>query len=402
MVRNVNEPVGKPTDSAQANANAPGEGEPIDLPRGSVRVMVVDDEPTNIKVACRYLETAGYTQFITTSESPKALDLIRDQRPDVVLLDVMMPQVDGLAILEAVRADPALRYLPVIILTASNEARTKQRALELGATDFLHKPVDPSELLPRVHNVLMFKAYQDHLKRYAEELEEAVRLRTAEVEASRQDLIFCLARAAEFRDDDTGHHILRVGRYAGMIAAQLGFNNKFVKLIEQAAQLHDVGKIGIPDSILLKPSTLDPEEFETIKKHCGFGKRIILPLPDTEWTRLKTHTNIGSRIMDVASSPVLIMAARIAVTHHEKWNGTGYPLGLAGEDIPIEGRIVAVADVYDALSSARPYKPPFPREQCVSIMQDQRGIHFDPGVLDAFVARIEDVVQIQIEYADLA
>src|SRR6185503_12722617 len=318
------------------------------------------------------------------------------------LLDVMMPHVDGLAILEAVRGDAQLRYLPVIILTASSDAKTKQNALELGATDFLHKPVDPSELLPRVQNALIVKAYQDHLKRYSQELEEAVRLRTAEVEATRQDLIFCLARAAEFRDDDTGHHILRVGRYAGIIASQLGFNNKYVKLIEQAAQLHDVGKMGIPDAILLKPGKLDPEEFENIKKHCGFGKRIILPLPDSEWVRLKTHTNIGSRIMDVASSPVLAMASRIAVTHHEKWNGSGYPLGLAGEDIPVEGRIVAVADVYDALSSARPYKAPFPREKCLSIMQEQRGIHFDPKILDAFIARINDIISVQIEYADLA
>jgi putative two-component system response regulator len=172
--------------------------------------------------------------------------------------------------------------------------------------------------------------------------------------------------------------------------------------MEQAAQLHDVGKIGIPDAILLKQGKLEPEEFETIKKHCGFGKRVILPLPDAEWQRLKDHTSVGSRIMDIASSPVISLAARIAVTHHEKWDGAGYPLGLAGEDIPIEGRIVAVADVYDALSSARPYKPPFPREKCLAIMQEQRGTHFDPSVLDAFVARIDDIVCAQIEYADLA
>ena len=404
MVRNVNEPSGqsKVTEFSRGGDPSASPQAPVDIPRSAVRVMVVDDEPTNIKIVCRYLETAGYKQFITCSESPKAMDLIRDQQPDVILLDVMMPHVDGLAILEAVRTDPQLRYLPVIILTASNDAKTKQSALELGATDFLHKPVDPSELLPRVKNALIVKAHQDHLKRYSQELEEAVRLRTAEVEATRQDLIFCLARAAEFRDDDTGHHILRVGRYAGIIASQLGFNGKYVKLLEQAAQLHDVGKIGIPDAILLKPGKLDPEEFEVIKKHCGFGKKIILPLPDAEWQRLKGHTNIGSRIMDIASSPVLSIASKVAVTHHEKWNGGGYPLGLAGEDIPVEGRIVAVADVYDALSSARPYKPPFPREKCLAIMQEQRGVHFDPKVLDAFIARINDVVSVQIEYADLA
>jgi putative two-component system response regulator len=373
-----------------------------EIPRENVRVMIVDDEPTNIKVVRRYLENAGYKQFITTSESTQALDLIREHKPDVILLDVMMPHVDGLAILEAVRRDRDLRHLPVIILTASTDAKTRENALRLRATDFLQKPVDPSELLPRVSNVLMVKAHHDHLKRYSQELEQAVTLRTTEVEATRQDLIFCLARAAEFRDDVTGHHILRVGRYAGIIAAQLGFDQKYIKLMEQAAQLHDVGKIGIPDAILLKQGKLEPEEFETIKKHCGFGKRVILPLPDAEWQRLKDHTSVGSRIMDIASSPVISLAARIAVTHHEKWDGAGYPLGLAGEDIPIEGRIVAVADVYDALSSARPYKPPFPREKCLAIMQEQRGTHFDPTVLDAFVARIDDIVCAQIEYADLA
>jgi len=379
----------------------PGD-ELVEIPRDTVRIMIVDDEPTNIKIVRRYLENAGYKNFITTSESTQALDLIRQEMPDIILLDVMMPHVDGLAILEGVRRDPKTRFLPVIILTASTDAQTKESALRLRATDFLHKPVDPSELLPRVSNVLAVKAHHDHLKRYSQELEEAVALRTGEVEATRQDLIFCLARAAEFRDDITGHHILRVGRYSGIIAKQLGFNQKYIKLIEQAAQLHDVGKIGIPDAILLKQGKLEPEEFEVIKQHCGFGKRVILPLPDAEWQRLKSHTTIGSKIMDIASSPVIAMASKIAVTHHEKWDGTGYPLGLAGEDIPIEGRIVAVADVYDALSSARPYKAPFPREKCLSIMQEQRGTHFDPKVLDAFVARVDEIVSVQIEYADLA
>ena len=375
--------------------------EVIEIPRENVRVMIVDDEPTNIKVVRRYLENAGYKQFITTSESTQALALIRERQPDIILLDVMMPHVDGLAILEAVRRDPKLRHLPVIILTASTDARTRESALRLRATDFLQKPVDPSELLPRVSNVLMVKAHHDHLKRYSLELEQAVALRTAEVEATRQDLIFCLARAAEFRDNVTGHHILRVGRYAGIIAAQLGFSPKYVKLMEQAAQLHDVGKIGIPDAILLKKGELEPDEFEIIKKHCGFGKRVILPLPDAEWQRLKTHTRVGSRIMDIASSPVIAMASKIAVTHHEHWDGTGYPLGLAGEDIPVEGRIVAVADVYDALSSARSYKTPFPREKCLAIINEKRGSHFDPRIVDAFAARISEIVSVQIEYADL-
>jgi len=390
-----------PAPTLPQSAPAKPIARPSDKQSPAARIMIVDDEPVNIKVVRKYLQGAGYEDFVTTTESTKAFQLIRDTNPDVVLLDVMMPHIDGLAILESLRAVPALRCLPVIILTAATDNETRHKALGLGATDFLHKPVEPLELIPRVRNALIVKSHQDHLKSYSLELEHAVRQRTAELEASRRDVIFCLARAAEFRDDDTGHHILRVGRYAGIIADELGFDTDYVKLIEPAAQLHDVGKIGIPDAILLKPGQLNPDEFDTVKKHCGFGKKIIQPLPVSEYERLKGHTTIGSRIMEVTSSPVLQMASRIAVTHHEKWDGSGYPLGLAGEDIPVEGRIVAVADVFDALSSARPYKPPFPREKCLAIMQDLRGTHFDPRILDAFIARINDIIQVQIEYADL-
>lgn len=366
----------------------------------SARIMIVDDLPVNITVVRRLLQKAGYQNFITTTEAAQALELMRQQRPDVVLLDVMMPVVSGLEILRAVRSDAQLRHLPVLILTAACDAETRHRAFELGATDFLSKPVDPHELAPRLRNTLLVKAHHDHLETYSEQLEAEVRKRTAELEASRQELILCLARAAEYRDGDTGHHIVRVGRYAGLIAAELGFDRGYVELIEQAAQLHDVGKIGVPDAILLKPERLDPDEFAIIQKHCSFGKQILQPLSDMEWERLKRHTLLGSQIMDVDSSPVIRLAARIAQTHHERWDGTGYPLGLAGEDIPIEGRITAVADVYDALSSKRPYKQPFPRETCFAILEEGRGKHFDPRVLDAFFARSDEIVRVQIEYAD--
>ncbi|HVW01343.1 MAG TPA: HD domain-containing phosphohydrolase [Planctomycetaceae bacterium] len=367
----------------------------------SARIMIVDDESINIKVVRKYLQGAGYENFVVTTDSLQAMELIARERPDVVLLDIMMPQLSGMDILKIIRADERFEHLPVLILTAACDMQTKLQALDLGATDFLAKPVDFADLLPRVRNALLVKSHQDHLTQYAERLEGEVQLRTAELAASRQEVIKCLARAAEFRDDDTGHHVVRVGRYTGIIAREMGMDDAWCELIEQAAQLHDVGKIGIPDAILLKPGKLDPEEFERMQKHAIFGKRIIQPLPANEYSELQEHAELGAQIMGAGGSPIIEMAARIAMTHHEKWDGSGYPLKLAGEDIPIEGRITAVADVFDALSSKRPYKPAFPLDKCFSILEEGRNKHFDGRVLDAFFARREEIVNVQIAYAEL-
>lgn len=361
-------------------------------------VMVVDDESFNIDLVQAYLEDEGFGNFITTTDSTAALSMVRTHRPDIVLLDVKMPKVNGLEILQAMREDRELRLIPVLILTASTTSETKLEALRLGASDFLAKPVDPSELVLRVENVLSAKAYQDHLAQYSERLEEQVRVRTNELLRSREEAIHCLARAGEYRDDDTGHHVMRVGLYSAIIAKQLGFPQPAVELIQQAAQLHDVGKIGIPDSILHKPGKLEPHEFEMIKQHCGIGRHIINPLTNEETERLSDHTTVGMKIMASTNSPVLKMAAVIASSHHEKWDGSGYPTGLKGKEIPIEGRIVAVADVFDALSSKRPYKDAFPMEKCLAILTEGREKHFDPRVLDAFLARVDDVLQIRENY----
>lgn len=364
-------------------------------------IMIVDDESYNVLVVRKFLQHAGYENFVTTTESPQAIDLMKRDMPDIVLLDIMMPEVSGIDILRVMKITPELSTIPVIILTASPDPALKTQALELGATDFLAKPVDPCELILRVKNVLAAKANFDLLAKYSVDLERQVAARTRELELSRRHIIFCLARASEFRDNDTGHHVIRVGRYAGAIARELGYSPTQVEALEQAAQLHDVGKIGIPDEILHKPGKLDPEEYEFIQKHVGYGKQIIECMPDGEWQNLKHHTKLGGQLLDVKSEPIMRMASRIALTHHEWWNGEGYPLGLAGEDIPIEGRITAVADVYDALSSKRPYKKPFPREKCFQMLDEKRGIQFDGRVLDAFFARIDDITDIQIRYADL-
>jgi putative two-component system response regulator len=364
------------------------------------KIMVLDDEPMNIKVVKRLLELEGYSRFVTATDSTTALTLLRNERPDILLLDLMMPHVSGLEILRQVRGDDALSFIPVIILTAVTDRETKLQALELGATDFLGKPLDPSELAVRVRNVLAFKAYQNRLQDYSHDLENAVRRRTAELEASRRDVIHCLARAAEYRDDDTGFHISRVGKYVHVIAAALGMSAEDADVLEQASQLHDVGKIGIPDEILLKSGKLTSDEFSRMQKHCGFAKHILHAASNEEETLIRRHTEVGAKILGCGTSPVLALAERIALTHHEWWDGTGYPFKLAGEDIPLEGRITAIADVFDALSSKRCYKDAMPLDKCFTIMQSERGTHFDPKLLDIFLGLRNEITKIQLSYAD--
>lgn len=387
--------------AARALPAAPG-GAASPFPDGrEPRILLVDDEPINIKVARKYLAAAGYREFCSASSAAEVLPLMIRAEPDVVLLDVVMPGLSGLDLLAAIRSDEHLTHIPIIMLTARENRDTKLQALELGATDFLAKPVDPSELVPRVRSALLTKAHRDHLRSYAANLERLVKERTAQLEASRKSVIHCLARAAEFRDDDTGRHVIRVGRYAGVIARQLGWTATDVETLEQAAQLHDVGKIGIPDAILSKPDKLTPGEFEIVQKHCGFGKRVFETLTESEGAALRRHTELGDRILAGSGSAVLEMAARIALTHHERWDGSGYPIGLAGEDIPLEGRITAVADVFDALSTRRSYKPAFPLDKCFAILDEGRAKHFDPRILDAFFAARDEVIAVQIRYAEV-
>jgi putative two-component system response regulator len=369
-------------------------------PAKPAKLMVVDDEPTNVKLVQRFLELDGYERFVTTTDSRRAVQMAREERPDCILLDLMMPHVSGLEILDQLRADPELALIPVIFLTAVTDGNTRRDALERGATDFLNKPIDPYELAPRVANVVAAKAFQDQLLGHSRDLEQAVRERTVDLERAHREVAYCLARAAEYRDNDTGFHVLRVGRYARLIAEELGMTGDQLDLIEHAAQLHDVGKIGVPDAVLLKPDRLTEEEFLLMKKHCGFGKRILRQASDDEEIQLRSHSEVGAKILDGAASPLLVLARKIALSHHEWWNGAGYPLGLRGEDIPLEGRITAVADVFDALSSKRCYKDAMPVDECFEIMERESGTHFDPKVFAAFLNRRKQVVEVQLRYAD--
>jgi putative two-component system response regulator len=377
-----------------------GESVVIRQANKQARIMIVDDEPLNVMTFKQHLKQEGYTKFITTSNATEVLRLVREESPDVVLLDINMPEVNGLDIMLVMGLDPALQHIPVLVLTATTDPQVRKKALNLGASDFLSKPIEPDELLPRVRNAVILKQHFDMVSGEAARLEQQVERRTRQLEATRQHLILSLARAAEHRDNDTGNHVLRVGRYTTIIAEELGYPSKRLAMLEQAAQLHDVGKIGIPDAILFKPGKLDPDEYNLIKKHCALGKQIIEPISEKDWAVLKTHTRRGESMLHDRTSPLLMLAARIAQTHHEKWDGSGYPLGLSGKDIPLEGRIVAVADIFDALSSSRPYKKAFSRDQCFAILESGRGQHFDPDILDAFFNCSEHIIEIQMQLMD--
>ena len=355
--------------------------------------MVVDDVPLNIKLACAHLQTVGYQHFITETDSTKALSVLYQDPPDLLLLDIMMPQVSGLDILQAIRADPRLLHLPVLVLTAATDREMKLQALELGATDFLTKPIDVQDLIPRVHNALLMKSYRD-------DLEHKVQQRTQELLHAQQEVVHCLARAAEYRDNETGQHVIRVSRYVEIIARELGLPANTVALMKQAATLHDMGKVGISDSVLLKPGKLTDEEFGEMKKHCEYGADICSHSIDGSVNMPKEHQSIGIRLLENCTSPLLKMATSIAATHHEKWDGSGYPNGLSGEQIPMEGRITAVADVFDALSSKRPYKEAFPIEKCIAILKEGRSQHFEPQLVDLFLSCLDEVIEIRDRFAE--
>jgi putative two-component system response regulator len=304
-----------------------------------------------------------------------------------------MPTISGLDLLCALRADHDIAHLPILVLTASDDRELRTEALEAGATDFLSKPVHADDLIPRVRNALLIKQHHD-------KLEELVRERTAELEESRKEVVLTLGRAAEQRDDDTGSHVVRVGRYVGIVARQLGIDDATATRMELAAILHDVGKIGVPDSILLKPGRLTEEEFEAMKEHCQVGGRICDAKCMDDSQAILRESVFASTVLGQSTSPLLRTAATIALTHHERWDGTGYPRGLQGEAIPIEGRITAIADVFDALSNQRPYKPAFPLEECFDILRKNRGSHFDPRVVDAFFSALDEIVAVYSELSN--
>jgi putative two-component system response regulator len=333
------------------------------------RVLLVDDQELNLRLVRGVLEKAGLHNITFTQDPYAVAALVSLHTPDLIVVDLHMPGLDGFGVMEALRPQvEAAGYLPILVLTADITEESRRRALDAGARDFLTKPIDNIEVILRSKNLLETRQLYLSLEAQNATLEQRVAERTREVEQKKREVedaqletLERLARTAEYRDDQTGRHVLRVGRVAALFGRGMGMNEEEVRLLRLAAPLHDLGKIGIPDSILLAPRRLTPEEFD----------------------EMKTHTEIGARILGGSSSSLLQLAEKIAKTHHERWDGRGY-YGMVASDIPVVSRIVAVADVFDALTHERPYKSAWPIDMAVDEITKNRGTQFDPEVVDAF------------------
>ncbi|MCK9202402.1 MAG: response regulator [Gallionella sp.] len=328
------------------------------------KILIVDDKEANILLLERMLRSAGYVSISTTMDPARVCELHRKNRYDLILLDLLMPGMNGFQVMESLKEIEPGGYLPVLVITAQPDQ--KLHALETGAKDFVSKPFELAEVLVRVHNMLEVRLLHKELHNYNDVLEQRVRERTAELKERYLETIFTMTRAAEYKDEDTGAHVKRISYYCREFARKLGLDEAFVDKLFFASPMHDIGKIGIPDHILLKPG--------------GF-------MPD-EWEIMKGHAAIGAKILGSSKSPYLQMGAMIALNHHERWDGGGYPNGKRGEDIPLAARIMNICDIYDALRSKRPYKPAFAHEKTMDIIThgDDRTQpeHFDPAIFAMF------------------
>jgi putative two-component system response regulator len=354
-------------------------------------ILVVDDTPDNLILMSSLLKTDYKVKIANNGE--KALRIAAsDAPPDLILLDIMMPGMDGYEVCQRLKREPKTMNIPVIFLTAKNEMEDEKQGLELGAVDYITKPISPAIVLARVKNHLALKSMQEFLRDQNAFLELEVAKRTREVIALQDVTILAMASLAETRDSDTGNHIRRTQFYVKALAEKLRDHPRFawflteanISMLFKSAPLHDIGKVGIPDRILLKPGAFEPGEFEIMKTHTTLGLEAIV----------HAETALG------VSVDFLSFAKAIALSHQEKWNGSGYPQGLSGEDIPIAARLMAVADVYDALISRRVYKEAMSHEKAVQIMTEGRGSHFDPDMLDAFLEIQEEFRSIARRFTD--
>lgn len=343
-------------------------------------IAIVDDTPLNltlIQALVRKLTPPG-TEIVCFTSPLAGLDWCANHEPDLIIVDYMMPDLNGVEFIEAVRKQHPADVVPILMVTAAHEKEVRYESLGAGANDFLTKPIDRHEFDPRVRTMLTLRESQKRMRSWNDDLQQAVLRQTADIVARERETITRLARAAEYRDPETGAHILRMAHYSRLIAQRLGMDEALCDRLLSAAPMHDVGKVGTPDHILLKPGRLTDEEMVIMRRHASMGHDILK----------------GS------SSPMIQLAAEIALTHHEKFDGTGYPAGLAGDAIPLMGRIVAVADVFDALTSARPYKPAWEVERAVDFLKEQRGAHFDPACVDAFLVEWHEVLEIRQRFKD--
>jgi len=333
-------------------------------------ILVVDDTPENIDVLRGILKP--YYKIKVATDGEKALKIVNsDNPPAMILLDVMMPGMDGYEVCQRIKSSIDTKKIPIIFVTAKTDVTDEEKGFEMGGVDYITKPVSPPLVLARV-------AAQMELFDRSELLSRLVDEKTEQLSETRLQIIQRLGHAAEYKDNETGLHVIRMSHYSEIIAKGLGLSDGFCQLLLQAAPMHDVGKIGIPDAVLLKPGKLDADE----------------------WNLMRTHPEMGAKIMGEHSDELLKMARIVALTHHEKWNGTGYPNNLSGEEIPLSGRIVAVADVFDALTTERPYKKAWEVDKAVNLIKEESGAHFDPSIVDVFLECLPDMLEIKKQYEE--
>ena len=342
----------------------------------NARILIVDDNILNVQVLKKILNDAGFHRITVTTDPTQATRLFQEFTPDLVLLDLNMPKMNGMEVMAALALRAPNDYLPVLMLTAEVDEALRMKALQTGAKDFLNKPYDRLEVVLRSRNIIEVRMLYNQMKGQNKTLEDQVSGRTRELHQTRLDVVLRLAKVAEFRDTETGTHIVRMSRYAASLAKAAGFTTPQCDLILNTSPLHDIGKIAIPDSILLKPGKLEPQEYDI----------------------MKNHTTIGAQILSGGDSVFLNMAETIALSHHEKFDGTGYPNGARGEDIPLVARVCAVADVFDALTSIRPYKKAWSVESALAEIRKCSASHFDPKLVEAFMDMQKDVGYIYETY----
>jgi putative two-component system response regulator len=341
-------------------------------------ILIVDDEPANLKLLDRMLRGQGYQSLVLVADPREVLARYRETQPDLILLDINMPHLDGFQVMDQLKSlnDPLLP--PIVILTAQHGKEFQLRALAGGARDFVAKPFDRNELLMRVRNLLDAQLAHRLVHDQKAVLEEMVRTRTEELRRTRLQVVQRLGMAAEYRDEETGYHILSMSHTCALLARAIGWSEADCDLMLNASPMHDIGKIGIPDAILLKPGKFEPDE----------------------WEIMKTHTTIGAKLLDGDDSDIMHMAREIALTHHEKWDGSGYPNGLSGEAIPLSGRIAALADVFDALTSVRPYKKAWTVDAAVDLIKESNGRHFDPALVEVFLRALPEILKIRERFIE--
>ena len=350
----------------------------------SSKILVVDDEDRNLYLMEALLAPLE-CNVLFASNGEEALEMVHKNGPDLILLDIMMPKLDGFEVARRLKSNELTKGIPIVMVTALRDVEDRVRALEAGADDFLSKPVDKVELIARVKSLLKIKSYYDHLFQCRRDLEEEVEIKTRQIQKAYEEAkhasletVIRLSRAAEYKDEETGAHIRRLSHYAAALAKKVELEEDMVEIILYAAPMHDIGKIGIPETILLKQGKLDPDE----------------------WEIMKQHTTIGAQILQGSKADFIRFAEIIAFTHHEKWDGSGYPQGLKGEEIPLIGRIVAVVDVFDALTTKRPYRDALPVEDSFSFIEERRGTHFDPDLVDAFISIKNEILSIKAQHKE--